>query len=55
MVEEYDLCVVVALYFDALGAVARWVHIWVYVNDLPVPLVPEEESLVVMGIHTEIR
>ena len=55
MVEEDYLGVVVAFDLNSLGAIAWRVHVRVHINHLPISLIPEQQTFVIVSIDSEIR
>lgn len=54
VVEEYDLSVLLTLDLSPSGVVAWLVHFGVDADDLSVAFIPEKESLVAVGVRSEV-
>ena len=54
MVEEDDLSILVAFDLNSLGTVTWWILGWVDVDDFSISFVSEEQSLVRVGVDSEV-
>ena len=55
MVEEHNLSIVITLDLNSFSSITWWVLVWINVDDLSVPLVPEQKTGIRIGINSEIR
>lgn len=54
MVKEDNLSVIVSLDFNSFSSVTWWVLIWIHIDDFSIPLVPEQETSIRVGINSEV-